>query len=146
MLCRVAAVCPYIIIVQVIFIFFGIIEPILVILKIKYHLSRRRGVCVVLGKGGGGGRRRVGAGHAASQTTVLHMRRLYQTESPIFMILCVLCFQRQSFFTFILHDTERKSTLVQCLPKNSFQRTSREVQFTCGVIKRVPFARTTLMT
>ena len=26
-----------------------------------------------------------------------------QTESPIFVILCVLCFQRQSFFTFILY-------------------------------------------
>ena len=38
---------------------------------------------------------------AASQTTVLHMKRLSQTESPIFVILCVLCFQRQSFFTFI---------------------------------------------
>ena len=25
-----------------------------------------------------------------------------QTESPIFVILCVLCFQRQSFLTFIL--------------------------------------------
>ena len=39
--------------------------------------------------------------YAASQTTVLHMKRLNQTESPIFVILCVLCFQRQSFLTFI---------------------------------------------
>ena len=39
---------------------------------------------------------------SALQTTVLHMKRLNQTESPIFLILCVLCFQRQSiFFTFI---------------------------------------------
>ena len=30
------------------------------------------------------------------------MKRLNQTESPIFVILCVLCFQRQSFLTFIL--------------------------------------------
>ena len=37
----------------------------------------------------------------ASQTTVLHMKRLNQTESPIFVILCLLCFQRQSFMTFI---------------------------------------------
>ena len=37
--------------------------------------------------------------YAASQTTVLYMKRLNQTESPIFVILCVL---RQSFFTFIL--------------------------------------------
>ena len=29
------------------------------------------------------------------------MKRLDQTESPIFVILCVLCFQRQSFLTFI---------------------------------------------
>ena len=35
--------------------------------------------------------------YAASQTTVSHMKRLNQTESPIFVILCVLCFQRQSF-------------------------------------------------
>ena len=29
------------------------------------------------------------------------MKRLSQTESPIFVILCVPCFQRQSFLTFI---------------------------------------------
>ena len=38
---------------------------------------------------------------AASQTTVLHMKGFSQTESPIFVILCVLCFQRHSFLTFI---------------------------------------------
>ena len=38
----------------------------------------------------------------AWKTTVLRMKRLVQTESPIFVILCVLCFQMQSFFTFIL--------------------------------------------
>ena len=32
-----------------------------------------------------------------SQTTVLHMKRLNQTESPIFMILCVLCFKGNLF-------------------------------------------------
>ena len=58
------------------FISFGIIEPILVILKIEYA------------KGWGGG----GGGYAASRTTVLHMKRLNQTESPIFLILCVLLF------------------------------------------------------
>ena len=30
--------------------------------------------------------------YAASQSTVLHMKRLNQTEPPISMILCVLCF------------------------------------------------------
>ena len=30
------------------------------------------------------------------------MKRLSQTESQVFVILCVLCFQRQSFLTFIL--------------------------------------------
>ena len=29
------------------------------------------------------------------------MKRLNQTESPIFVILCVLCFQRHSFLTFM---------------------------------------------
>ena len=38
--------------------------------------------------------------YAASQTVVLHMKRLNQTESLIFVILCVLCFQRQTFLTF----------------------------------------------
>ena len=47
----------------------------------------------------GGGRG--GGAYAASQTTVLHMKRLNQTESPIFVILCGLCFQRQSISTFI---------------------------------------------
>ena len=32
----------------------------------------------------------------AVTSTILHMKRLNQTESPIFVILCVLCFQRQS--------------------------------------------------
>ena len=46
--------------------------------------------------------------YAVSQTTVLHMKRLNQTESPIFVIVCVLCFQRQSFFLFLFYEnTER---------------------------------------
>ena len=51
-------------------------------------------MCVCGGGGGGGGEREAYA--------VLHMKRLNQTEPPIFVILCVLCFQRQSFLTFIL--------------------------------------------
>ena len=43
-----------------------------------------------------------GRAYAASQTTVLHRKRLNQTESPIFVILCILGLQRQSFLTFIL--------------------------------------------
>ena len=38
-----------------------------------------------------------GEGYASSQTTVLHMKRLSQTESPIFVILCVFCFQGNPF-------------------------------------------------
>ena len=34
--------------------------------------------------------------YAASQTTVLHIKRLGQTKSQIFVILCVLCFQRHT--------------------------------------------------
>ena len=34
------------------------------------------------------------------------MKRLNQTESPVFVILCFLCFQRQSFFTFIKHTSD----------------------------------------
>ena len=36
------------------------------------------------------------------QIAVLHIKGLNQTESPFFVILCVLCFQKQSFFTLIL--------------------------------------------
>ena len=38
--------------------------------------------------------------YAASQSTVLQIKRINQTESPIFVILCDLCCQRQSFLTF----------------------------------------------
>ena len=43
--------------------------------------------------GGGGG----GVAYAVLQTILLHMKRFNKTESPIFVLLCVLCFQRQSF-------------------------------------------------
>ena len=33
------------------------------------------------------------------------MKRLNQTESPIFVILCFLCFQRQSFFLLLFYST-----------------------------------------
>ena len=33
--------------------------------------------------------------YAVSQTTVLYIKRLYNTESSIFLLVCVLCFQRQ---------------------------------------------------
>ena len=45
-------------------------------LKFAYRLSRRYGA------------------YAASQTTVLHMKRLSRTECLIFVVLCVVCFQR----------------------------------------------------
>ena len=47
-------------------------------------------VCV---EGGGGGGAGIGA-YAASQTTVLHMKRLNQTVSPIFLIFFVFCFSK----------------------------------------------------
>ena len=37
---------------------------------------------------------------------VLHMKKLNQIESPIFVILCVLCFQRQSLLTFNARKNE----------------------------------------
>ena len=58
--------------------------------------------------GGGAG---MGA-YAASQTTVLHMKKHNQTESSIFVVVCVLCFQRQSFLTVIL-QTNRCIDYVQ---------------------------------
>ena len=50
--------------------------------------------------------------YAASQSTVLHMKRLNQTEYPIFVILCVLCFQRRSCLTLILKRRFRGSRIV----------------------------------
>ena len=86
---------PYIIIVQVIFYFLWghLAHP--------GYFENRIPLKPALGEGAGGG----GGGDgdvAASQTTVLHMKRLNQTESLFFVILCVHCFQRLSFFTFIL--------------------------------------------
>ena len=51
------------------------------------------------------------------------MKRLNQTESPIFVILCVLCFQRQSFLTFTplnwlyIPYMQRYLVLYSCLSK-----------------------------
>ena len=42
----------------------------------------------------------LGVAYAASQTTVLHMKRLNQTESPIFVILCVYLFPKAILFDF----------------------------------------------
>ena len=49
------------------------------------------------GDGVGGG----GAALTALQSRLLHMKRLNQTEFPIFVLLCVIYVPRQSFFTFI---------------------------------------------
>ena len=47
--------------------------------------------------------------YAVSQTTVLHMKKLNQTESSVFVILCVLCFQRQSFLLVLTSGFDRPS-------------------------------------
>ena len=57
------------------------------------------------GGGGGGGGRGVGMTtlkFAALQTTLLRIKRLNITTSAIFIVLCVLCFQRHPFQNFIL--------------------------------------------
>ena len=40
-------------------------------------------------------------------TTLLHIKKLNETESPIFVLLCVLCFQKGNPLDFLL-----------CSPKN----------------------------
>ena len=67
-----------------------------------------RGVEVGRGRGGGGGGRGVGA-YTASQTT-LHKNKLDKPESPIFILSCVLCFQRRPS-RFLLYFT---TTGVKC--------------------------------
>ena len=49
---------------------------------------------------------------------MLHMKRL-----PIFMTLCVLCFQRQSFLTFIIFYSPQ-SVAVETEKKRNLQYTS----------------------
>ena len=53
--------------------------------------------------------------YAASGTTVLHMKRLNQTESPIFVILCVLFFPKAILFYFygLFHLWSRTHPLLQ---------------------------------
>ena len=55
----------------------GIIEPILVALKIEYRLSLYT--------------------RGSMQPRKVHMKRLYKTKFPVFVFLCVLCFQMQPF-------------------------------------------------
>ena len=63
---------------------FGIIELILVTLKIEYRLSR------CWGRGGVGG----GRAYTAWQITLLYMKNHNKSESLILVLLYVLCFQR----------------------------------------------------
>ena len=39
--------------------------------------------------------------YATSQTSLLHMKRFNKTECPGFVLLCILCFQRQPFRFYI---------------------------------------------
>ena len=56
------------------------------------------------------------------------MKRLNQTESPIFVILCVLCFQRQSFLTFSVIVTSL--VFFECFGKAVF----RDCDIFCRVL------------
>ena len=71
-------VSPYITIVQII-ISFGIIEPIFVTLKIEYRLGWCWG-CI-----------------QPRKLQYLYIKRLHKTESPSFVVVCVICFQRQPY-------------------------------------------------
>ena len=62
------------------------------------------------------------------QTTVLHMKRLNQTESPIFVILCVLCFQRQSYLTFDTYINNKTSILSHTQPAEAFSDMYRKIR------------------
>ena len=72
-----------------------------------------RCVCVLGGGGGGGvgggGGGKGGGAYAALKTAKLYMKRLNKTESPIFVLLCVLCIQRQPFRFVILHNLQHFS-------------------------------------
>ena len=87
--CRVAAVKRLIVLNHsahhISFISFGIIESIMAILKIE----NRTFLKLVLGCAGVGWGR-----YTALQTTLLYMKRLKKNRTLIFVLLCVLCFQR----------------------------------------------------
>ena len=68
----------------------------MVILKIEYRLGRRQGGGGWGGLGGGGGVREGMQPHKL-QCCMLYIKGLNQTESPVFVILCVLCFHRHYF-------------------------------------------------
>ena len=53
----------------------------------------------MLGAGGGGR-----GAYAAPQFTLLHTKRLNKTESAMFVLLCVFCFQRRPF-RFLFYST-----------------------------------------
>ena len=72
-------------------------------------------VKMALGAGEGGGGEGGGVGERVRLkprklkccNKLLHIKRFNQNESPIFVIMCVLCFQRQSSFTFIYIPRQR---------------------------------------
>ena len=108
-------------------------------MKIEYRLSRRLGWGGGEGAGGGGLVVEGGGGeaYAASKTTMLHMKTLNQTESPIFVILCVLCSQKRSL-TFIINKILCVST---CVFEILFGREKHIVcDISCNVCKYCPDA------
>ena len=48
-------------------------------------------------------------------TTLLHIKKLNETESPIFVLLCVLCFQKGNLLDFLFTCTSLQLMLVQCV-------------------------------
>ena len=101
---------------QVIFLLsFGIIKPIQVTLKISstaLAVGSGGGVYVCVGRGGGG---EVGVGNGRMH---VHMKKGTKTESPIFVHLRVLCFQRQPFrFLFVYSVDTGPTKFVQIIIK-----------------------------
>ena len=62
--------------------------------------------------------------HAASQTKVLHMKRLNQTESPIFEIFCVFFVSKGNPFLILFYSTV--AGVVPCGCRKKSPRTSSE--------------------
>ena len=63
---------------------------------------------------GGEGKGR-GHAYAISRTTVLHMKRLNQTKSPVFIILCVLLFPKSTLIDFYFNEKIYGiNTIIKC--------------------------------
>ena len=76
--------------------------------------------------------------YAASQTKVVYMKRFNKTEFPIFILLCVLCFQSQPFrFLFYLTAADVKCHVATVKDFPVFHHKADYILISFGIIKSI---------